>query len=114
MKICISYDRNPVCSLPSFPKKCRVRAAPTIHPPYDIPLFEGKSQKEGLGGAYSHPSRTNRGERSRDTGFEISVNCGASTGQTIMPAHIHLIPEQDGDTLNLIGGVREVIPGKKG
>jgi len=37
-----------------------------------------------------------------------------SKGRTITPRHIHLIPEQDGNTLNLIGGVRGVIPGKKG
>jgi len=46
MKICVSYDRNPVRVVPSIPKKGRVRPALTIHPPYDTPLFEGKSKKE--------------------------------------------------------------------
>jgi ATP adenylyltransferase len=32
--------------------------------------------------------------------FNISVNCGASAGQTIMHAHIHLIPRRDGDIPN--------------
>lgn len=46
------------------------------------------------------------------TGFNIGVNCGVSAGQTIMHAHIHLIPRRDGDISNPRGGVRGVIPGK--
>lgn len=46
------------------------------------------------------------------TGFNIGVNCGASAGQTIMHAHIHLIPRRDGDTPLPRGGVRGVIPEK--
>jgi ATP adenylyltransferase len=46
------------------------------------------------------------------TGFNIGINCGVSAGQTIMHAHIHLIPRRDGDTPNPRGGVRGVIPDK--
>lgn len=46
------------------------------------------------------------------TGFNIGVNCGASAGQTIRHAHIHLIPRRDGDTPRPRGGVRGVIPEK--
>ena len=46
------------------------------------------------------------------TGFNIGVNCGLSAGQTIMHAHIHLIPRRDGDIPHPRGGVRGVIPGK--
>ncbi len=46
------------------------------------------------------------------TGFNMGVNCGESAGQTIMHAHIHLIPRRDGDTPNPRGGVRGVIPDK--
>jgi ATP adenylyltransferase len=45
-------------------------------------------------------------------GFNIGMNCGLSAGQTIMHAHIHLIPRREGDTPNPRGGVRGVIPGK--
>ena len=48
------------------------------------------------------------------TGFNIGVNCGVSAGQSIMHAHVHLIPRRDGDTANPKGGVRGVIPGKRG
>ena len=46
------------------------------------------------------------------TGFNMGVNSGESAGQTIMHAHIHLIPRRDGDTPNPRGGVRGVIPDK--
>lgn len=43
------------------------------------------------------------------TGFNIGINCGASAGQTIMHAHIHLIPRREGDCVDPRGGVRCVI-----
>lgn len=46
------------------------------------------------------------------TGFNVGVNCGASAGQTVPHAHIHLIPRRDGDTPHPRGGVRGVIPAK--
>jgi ATP adenylyltransferase len=46
-------------------------------------------------------------------GFNIGVNCGECAGQTIMHAHIHLIPRRFGDTPEPKGGVRGVIPGKR-
>lgn len=45
-------------------------------------------------------------------GYNIGVNCGEAAGQTIMHAHIHLIPRFKGDHPNPRGGVRAVIPGK--
>jgi diadenosine tetraphosphate (Ap4A) HIT family hydrolase len=46
------------------------------------------------------------------TGFNVGMNCGASAGQTVFHAHIHLIPRRDGDVPNPRGGVRGVIPAK--
>jgi len=48
------------------------------------------------------------------TGFNVGVNCGASAGQTVKHAHIHLIPRRDGDTDEPRGGVRGVVPAKTG
>jgi len=45
-------------------------------------------------------------------GFNIGTNYGVAAGQTIMHAHLHLIPRRDGDTPNPRGGVRGVIPGR--
>jgi diadenosine tetraphosphate (Ap4A) HIT family hydrolase len=48
------------------------------------------------------------------TGYNIGVNCGESAGQTIFHVHYHLIPRRTGDTADPRGGVRGVIPGKRG
>ena len=45
-------------------------------------------------------------------GFNIGINGGILAGQTIMHAHIHLIPRRNGDTPKPRGGVRGVIPDK--
>ena len=44
------------------------------------------------------------------TGFNVGMNCGEDAGQTVMHAHIHLIPRRRGDTAKPQGGVRGVIP----
>jgi ATP adenylyltransferase len=47
-------------------------------------------------------------------GFNIGMNCGENAGQTVMHAHIHLIPRRKGDVENPRGGVRGCIPSKMG
>jgi diadenosine tetraphosphate (Ap4A) HIT family hydrolase len=44
-------------------------------------------------------------------GFTIRENVGAAAGQTVMHAHIHLIPRRAGDVEDPTGGIRGVIPG---
>ena len=46
------------------------------------------------------------------TGFNIGMNAGASSGQTVFHSHTHLIPRREGDVDNPKGGVRHVINGK--
>ena len=46
------------------------------------------------------------------TGFNIGINVGRDAGQTVMHAHIHIIPRYEADIENATGGVRNVIPGK--
>jgi ATP adenylyltransferase len=43
---------------------------------------------------------------------DVGVNCGEAAGQTVMPAHIHLIPRRKADTPKSRGGVRSVIPNR--
>ena len=45
-------------------------------------------------------------------GFNIGMNCGAASGQTIFHFHCHVIPRFFGDMENPRGGVRGVLPGK--
>ena len=47
------------------------------------------------------------------TGFNVGINAGASSGQTVSHVHVHLIPRRDGDVADPRGGVRGVIPSKQ-
>lgn len=57
--------------------------------------------------------RSRMGAEHRPNGFNVGVNIGAAAGQTVMHAHVHLIPRYLGDTLDPRGGIRNVIPGKR-
>ncbi len=46
-------------------------------------------------------------------GFNLGINDGRASGQTIFHVHIHLIPRRSGDARRPQGGVRGVIPGKQ-
>jgi diadenosine tetraphosphate (Ap4A) HIT family hydrolase len=46
-------------------------------------------------------------------GFNISTNCGEIAGQSVMHAHIHLIPRRKGDRENPRYGVRDILSCKK-
>jgi diadenosine tetraphosphate (Ap4A) HIT family hydrolase len=45
-------------------------------------------------------------------GFTIGLNDGVAAGQTVMHAHIHVIPRWNADVPDPRGGVRWVIPAK--
>jgi diadenosine tetraphosphate (Ap4A) HIT family hydrolase len=51
-------------------------------------------------------------DRHSTNAFNIGVNCGEVSGQTVDHAHIHVIPRYSGDVDDPRGGVRHVIPGK--
>jgi diadenosine tetraphosphate (Ap4A) HIT family hydrolase len=48
----------------------------------------------------------------RPDGFNVGFNDGAPAGQTVMHAHVHVIPRYRGDTDNPRAGVRSVLPGR--
>jgi diadenosine tetraphosphate (Ap4A) HIT family hydrolase len=48
----------------------------------------------------------------RPDGFNVGVNAGKTAGQTVMHAHVHLIPRFDGDVTDPCGGIRNLIAGK--
>jgi diadenosine tetraphosphate (Ap4A) HIT family hydrolase len=50
--------------------------------------------------------------RHKTKDFNLGVNCGPMAGQTILHAHIHIIPRYPGDVPNPGGGIRHIIPGK--
>ena len=45
-------------------------------------------------------------------GFNVGINDGTSAGQTVMHAHVHVIPRRHGDVADPRGGVRWIIPDK--
>jgi diadenosine tetraphosphate (Ap4A) HIT family hydrolase len=53
-------------------------------------------------------------EKSRPDGYNIGFNVGEAGGQTVMHCHCHVIPRYAGDVENPRGGVRGVVPGKRG
>jgi diadenosine tetraphosphate (Ap4A) HIT family hydrolase len=44
--------------------------------------------------------------------FNIGINDGEPAGQTVMHAHIHVVPRYRGDVADPRGGVRWIIAGK--
>jgi diadenosine tetraphosphate (Ap4A) HIT family hydrolase len=50
--------------------------------------------------------------RFRPDGFNIGINDGAPAGQTMMHAHVHLIPRYTGDCKDPRGGIRWIVPAK--
>ena len=45
-------------------------------------------------------------------GFNVGLNDGQAAGQTVLHAHVHVIPRFEGDLPDPRGGVRWVIPDK--
>jgi len=45
-------------------------------------------------------------------GFTVGINDGAAAGQTVMHAHVHVIPRRRGDVPDPRGGIRWVCPDK--
>ena len=56
--------------------------------------------------------RANLMEEFHPDGFNVGLNDGQAAGQTVMHAHIHVIPRYKGDATDPRGGVRWIIPSK--
>lgn len=53
-------------------------------------------------------------EKFSPDGYNIGFNVGEAAGQTVMHCHCHVIPRYAGDVPDPRGGVRGVVPGKRG
>ncbi len=52
-------------------------------------------------------------QKLKPDGYNVGINSGSAAGQTVMHAHVHLIPRYRGDTDDPRGGVRAVIAEKQ-
>lgn len=86
-----------------------------IIPRRHTPDFFSMTEEErgGAFGLIDHLRLRIQSEDHEVAGFNIGMNCGEAAGQTVMHAHIHLIPRRHGDTQDPRGGVRGVISGKR-
>ena len=76
-------------------------------------IFEtSKEEREAL---YSllHKAKEFLENKYKPDGYNIGINMGEASGQSINHLHIHLIPRYFGDVKNPRGGVRGVIPSKQ-
>jgi diadenosine tetraphosphate (Ap4A) HIT family hydrolase len=51
-------------------------------------------------------------EKHHPDGYNVGFNVGTAAGQTVMHAHVHIIPRYSGDVPNPRGGVRHAVMGK--
>ena len=56
--------------------------------------------------------RAELANRFQVSAFNIGLNDGRAAGQTVLHAHIHVVPRRDGDVPDPRGGVRWIIPEK--
>jgi diadenosine tetraphosphate (Ap4A) HIT family hydrolase len=75
-------------------------------------LFELSEEEQAAVWGFVAMVRAKLAADFRPDGFNIGLNDGISAGQTVMHAHIHVIPRRDGDVTDPRGGVRWVVPDK--
>ena len=76
--------------------------------------FDLKPEEEAAMLELLHKGKKLIEEKYSPDGYNFGVNCNSCAGQSVMHAHMHLIPRYRGDSEALLGGVRGVIPEKMG
>ena len=75
-------------------------------------LFDLREDEQAAIWAMVGQIRSELAERLAPQGFNVGLNDGRAGGQTVIHAHVHVIPRFDGDVPDPRGGVRWVVPGK--
>jgi diadenosine tetraphosphate (Ap4A) HIT family hydrolase len=75
-------------------------------------LFELSPDEQSRIWLFAARVRKMLAEKHNVENFNVGVNDGPLAGQTILHAHIHIIPRRQGDSSNPKGGVRWVIASK--
>ncbi|MCP1715511.1 diadenosine tetraphosphate (Ap4A) HIT family hydrolase [Methanocalculus alkaliphilus] len=79
-----------------------------------VSFFDATGDEQAALHSLIHAARRLLDERYAPDGYNIGVNIGAAAGQSVMHLHVHVIPRYVGDMEEPKGGVRGVIPGKRG
>jgi diadenosine tetraphosphate (Ap4A) HIT family hydrolase len=109
----VVLDQNELCmtlgdSYPVSPGHCLI--IPRRHA---VTWFDMNPDEVAAANRLLHRSRERlRAEDATISGFNFGTNAGKSAGQSVMHAHIHLIPRRDGDQQDPQGGVRKIFPDK--
>jgi diadenosine tetraphosphate (Ap4A) HIT family hydrolase len=106
--------RNDLCYArwDAFPvSKCHLLVIPFRHTPDFFSMTD--DEKRATVGLIGECKKTIE-EKSQPNGYNIGFNVGEAGGQTVMHCHCHVIPRYAGDVENPRGGVRGVVPGKRG
>ena len=77
-------------------------------------LFEATDEEQAALLALVREAKDLLDERFHPDGYNIGVNVGTAAGQTVMHLHVHVIPRYAGDMEDPRGGVRGVIPERRG
>lgn len=75
-------------------------------------LFELSEDEQAAVWRLVDQVRANLVSEIQPDGFNVGFNDGAAAGQTVMHAHVHIIPRRKGDTADPRGGVRWIFPDK--
>jgi len=77
-------------------------------------FFEATDEEQAALLALVREAKDLLDERFHPDGYNIGVNVGTAAGQTVMHLHVHVIPRYAGDMEEPRGGVRGVIPERRG
>ena len=77
-------------------------------------LFEATDEEQAALLALVREAKRLLDNRFHPDGYNIGVNVGTAAGQSVMHLHVHVIPRYAGDMEEPRGGVRGVIPERRG
>jgi len=77
-------------------------------------LFEATDEEQAALLALVREAKDLLDDRFHPDGYNIGVNVGTAAGQSVMHLHVHVIPRYAGDMEDPRGGVRGVIPERRG
>lgn len=79
---------------------------------HELDFLALTSEEQAAIWALVAPARQHIEMSSLPDGYNIGINIGQAAGQTVLHAHLHVIPRYRGDVADPRGGIRCVLPAK--